>query len=319
MKAAVYTEYGSPGVLQLKDLARPEPKPNELLLRIKATTVNSGDVKLRKADPFAIRLFFGLMKPRVQVLGSVFSGEVVAVGDKVRRFKAGDQVFGHTDMKFGAHAEYLCVAEGSSLALKPSILSHAEAAALPFGGVAALHFLRKASIQPGQKVLVVGASGAVGSAAVQLAAAYGAVVTGVCSTANLSLVKSLGAAHVIDYTKNDFTKTGEVYNVVIDTVNRVPVRRLLRSVADKGTVILSAAGLTQMIQGLGVAIFTRRKVLQGLIRHDAKDILFLKELVVTGKYRPVIDRTYHLSQIEQAHAYVEKGHKKGNVPIQVTD
>ncbi len=315
MKAAVYIQYGKPEVLQVKDVDKPLPKNNEILLRVNATAVNSGDVRLRKADPFAVRFIFGLMKPKVNILGSVFSGEVEAVGNDVKKFKVGDQVFGHTDMSFGAYAEYLCLPENGSLTLKPTNITHSEAAVIPFGGVAAGHFIKKANIQPGQKVLVVGASGAVGTAAVQLAESLGAAVTGVCSTANIALVKSLGADKVIDYTKEDFTKNGETYDVIFDTINTIPVFGSLNSLTKNGIMILSAAEMKEILQGLWISKTSSKKVLTGVISHTAVDIIFLKELIEAGKYKPVIDKTYPLEQIAEAHAYVEKGHKKGNVSI----
>jgi len=313
MKAAVYTQYGLPGVLQLKEVAKPAPKDNEILLRIKATAVNSGDVRLRKADPFAVRFFFGLLKPKINILGSVFSGEVESVGRNVKRFKIGDEVFGHTDMRFGAYAEYICLPEDGSLALKPVNLSHHEAAAIPFGGVTALHFIKKAVIKPNQKVLVVGASGAVGSAAVQLTKSYGAMVTGVCSTANMDLVKSIGADKVIDYTKEDFTQNGEIYDLIFDAVRTISVSRSLKSLAKNGIMILSAAGMPEMLQGLWISMTSNRKVMTGVISHKAADIIFLKELIERGEFKPVVDRTYPLEEIAEAHAYVDKGHKKGNI------
>ena len=243
MKAAVYIQYGPPEVLQVKQVEKPIPKKNELLLRIRATAVNSGDWRLRKADPFAVRFIYGLIRPKIKILGSVFSGEVESVGDDVKHFKVGDFVFGHTDMSFGAYAEYKCVPENSSIALKPTNITHNEAAVIPFGGVTALHFIKKAMIKPGQKVLVVGASGAVGSAAVQLAKSFGADVTGVSSTANIALVKSIGADKVIDYTKEDFTRNGETYDVIFDSVKTISVSRSLKSLNKNGIMILSAAGM----------------------------------------------------------------------------
>jgi len=315
MKAAVYTQYGPPEVLQVKEVEKPISTNNEILLRVKATAVNSGDVRLRKADPFAVRFFFGLIKPKINILGSVFSGDVESVGKDVKKFKVGDVVFGHTDMSFGSYAEYICLPEKGSLALKPSNISHQEAAVIPFGGVTALHFIKKATIKPGQKVLIVGASGAVGSAAVQLAKSLGATVTGVCSTANIALVKSIGADKVIDYTKEDFTKNGETYDVIFDAVKKISVFRSLKSLNKNGLLILSAAGMSEMFQGFLTSMTSSKKVITGLISHTAEDIIFLKELIETYKLKPVIDKTYPLEQIAEAHAYVEKGHKKGNVAI----
>jgi 2-desacetyl-2-hydroxyethyl bacteriochlorophyllide A dehydrogenase len=317
MKAAVYTQYGLPEVLQRKEVATPAPKENEILVRIKATAVNSGDVRLRKADPVAVRLFFGLLKPKINILGSVFSGEVERVGKQVKRFNVGDQVFGHTDMRFGAYAEYICLPEDGSLALKPLGISHNEAAAIPFGGVTALHFIKKAMIKANQKVLIVGASGAVGSAAVQLAKSYGAIVTGVCSTSNIDLVKSIGADKVIDYAKEDFTRNGEVYDLVFDAVNTVSVSRTLKSLTKNGTMILSAGGMTEMLHGLWISMTSSKTVMTGVISHTAADIIFLKELIESGKFKPVIDRTYPLEEIAEAHAYAETGRKKGNIIITI--
>ncbi len=317
MKAAVYTQYGPPEVLQIKEVEKPTPKDNEILVRIKATAVNSGDWRLRKADPFAARFIFGLIKPKINIVGSVFSGEIESVGKNVKQFKVGDLVFGHTDMRFGAYAEYICIPENTSIALKPAAISHTQAASIPFGAVTALHFIKKAMIKPGQKVLIVGASGAVGSAAVQLAKSFGASVTGVCSTANITLVKSIGADHVIDYTQEDFTQHGEMYDVIFDTVKAISVSRSLKSLNKNGIMILSAAGMSEMLQGLWISMTSSRKVLTGVISHTAADIIFIKELIEAGKFKPVLDKTYPLEQIAEAHAYVEKGHKKGNVAIEI--
>ncbi|MBS1636915.1 MAG: NAD(P)-dependent alcohol dehydrogenase [Bacteroidetes bacterium] len=317
MKAAIYVQYGSPEVLRVKQVEKPIPNKNEILLRIKATAVNSGDWRLRKADPFAVRFIFGFLKPKINILGSVFSGEIESVGEDVKQFKVGDFVFGHTDMSFGAYAEYKCLPENASMALKPANFSHKEAAVIPFGGVTALHFIKKAAIKPGQKVLVVGASGAVGSAAVQLAKSYGAIVTGVCSTANTDFVKSIGAGKVIDYTKEDFTRNGETYDVIFDAVKAISVSRSLKSLNKNGIMILSAAGMSEMLQGVWISMTSSKKVMTGVISHTAADIIFLKGLIETGKLKPVIDRTYGLEQIAEAHAYVEKGHKRGNVAIEV--
>ncbi|MGL2965926.1 NAD(P)-dependent alcohol dehydrogenase [Flavobacterium sp. XGLA_31] len=317
MKAAIYTKYGAPDVLQIKEVTKPIPKDNEILVQIKATAVNSGDWRLRKADPFAVRLFFGLLKPKVNILGSVYSGEVESVGKNIKRFKVGDAVFGHTNMTFGSYAEYKCLPEDGSLALKPDNISHKEAAVIPFGGVTALHFIKKVTIKPGQKILIVGASGAVGSAAVQLAKSFGAHVTAVCSTANIDLVKSIGADKVIDYTKEDFTQNHEIYDLIFDTVNSASVGRALKSLSKEGTLILSAAGMSEMLQGLWFSVTSKRKILTGVISHKAEDIALLKKLTEAGEFKPIIDKIYPLEQIVEAHAYVEKGHKKGNVAITI--
>lgn len=315
MKAAVYYEYGPAQVLHIKQVEKPVPAKNELLLHIKATAVNSGDWRLRKADPFAARFIFGLIRPKVNILGSVFSGEIESVGEDVKQFKVGDLVFGHTDMRFGAYAEYICLPEDASLALKPAGISHQEAAVIPFGGVTALHFIKKVTIKAGQKVLVVGASGAVGSAAIQLAKSYGAHVTGVCSTENIALVKSIGADHVIDYKKEAFTQLDDTYDVIFDTVKAISVSRSIKSLNKNGIMILSAAGLSEMLQGVWISMTSSKKVITGVISHTAADVSFLKELIEADKFKPVIDRTYSLEQIAEAHVYTEQGHKKGNVAI----
>jgi NADPH:quinone reductase-like Zn-dependent oxidoreductase len=315
MNAAIYTQYGPATVLQLKAVEKPIPQHHEILVRMKASAVNSGDVRLRKADPFAVRFIFGLIKPRISILGSVFSGEIESVGKDVTRFKVGDQIFGHTDLKFGAYAAYKCFAENESIAQKPSGITDVEAAVIPFGGTTALHFIKQAAIRPGQKVLIIGASGAVGTAAVQLAKSFGANVTGVCSTANIDLVKSIGADYVIDYTKEDFTKNGETYDVIFDTVKTISVFGSLKSLNKNGIMILSAAGISEMLSALWISRTSNIKVLTGVIKHSAADIEFLKKLIEEGKFKPVIDRIYTLEQIADAHAYVEKGHKKGNVAI----
>lgn len=317
MKAAVYTQYGPPEVLQVTDVPKPIPKKNEMLVKIKATAVNSGDWRLRKADPYAVRFIFGLTKPRIHILGTVFSGEVEAIGEGVKNFKVGDSVFGHTDMTLGSYAQYKCIPENGSVAIKPSEISHVQAAVIPFGAVTALHFLKKANVNPGQKVIIIGASGAVGSAAVQLAKSFGAIVTGVCSTANVELVKSIGADNVIDYTKQDFTQSEGMFDVIFDTVNTMSVPNALKVLAQNGVMMLSAAGMSEMFQALWFSATGNRRILTGVITHTAADIIFLKQLVETGRFKPIIDRTYPIEKIAEAHAYVEKGHKKGNVAIEV--
>ncbi len=317
MKAIVYMNYGAPEVLQLKNVAKPVPKDNEVLVRIKATAANSGDWRLRRADPFAVRLFFGLTKPKKNILGGVLSGEVEAVGKNVTRFKAGDQVFGMTGMSFGAYAEYKCLPETATLALKPANISHKEAAVIPFGGTTAMHFLKKANIKPGQKVLVYGASGAVGTAVVQVAKSLGAAVTAVCSTANIQLMKSLGADKVIDYKTTDFTNGNEVYDVIFDTVNKTSFSGNLKVLSKTGVLLLSAAEMPQMMRGLWTNMTGGRKVVTGVNGEKTEDMNFLARLIEAGKMKAVIDRSYPLEEMAAAHTYVEQGHKKGNVAIEV--
>lgn len=316
MKAVVYTEYGEAEVLEVKHISKPVPKPNEVLIRMKATAVNSGDIRLRKADPFGVRLFFGLLKPRIHVLGSVFSGVIESVGTSVTLFKVGDEVFGSTDMRFGSYAEYLSMPENGAISFKPVNMTHSEAAAIPFGGVTALHFIKKANIKKGQKVLINGASGAVGTAAVQLAKYYGAHVTAVCSSSAMDMVTTIGANEVIDYTREDFTKRGEQYDVIYDTVNKLSVSAGVRSLKKGGTLILGAAGMSEMLKSMFYSI-GGTKVLKGLIKKNADDMKFLQDLIEEDKMQAVIDSTYTMEQIVAAHKYVEKGNKKGNVVLAI--
>lgn len=318
MKAVTFSKYGPPEVLRLEELPRPEPQSGEVLVRIHATAVNSGDWRLRRADPFLVRLFFGLFKPRIKVLGSVFSGIVEAVGTGVSNYKAGDAVFGLSDKKFGAYAEYLAFPASDSMALKPQTLSHAEAASLVFGGHTALHFLRKAGLAKGQHILIYGASGAVGTSAVQLAKHFGARVTAVCSTDNVGWVRSLGADAVIDYTTTDISSLEGGYDMVYETVNKAPVPQMARLLTSGGVLILGAALLKGMLQGTIASMTSSIRVIGGVAKSSSGDLRFLGELASRGALKPVIDQTYALHEMAAAHAYVEKGHKKGNVVVLVT-
>ena len=318
MKAIVYRRYGLPDVLLLEEVEKPIPKDNELLIRIFATAVNSADWRLRKAEPWAVRLFFGLAKPKKPILGGVFSGEIESVGKNVTRFKAGDEVFGSTGMHFGAYAEYICLPEDGVLAIKSNNISHKEAATIPFGGNTALHFLKKANIKVAQKVLIYGASGAIGTAAVQLARYFGAKVTAVCSTSNFEMVQSIGADKVIDYTKEDFTTNGETYDVIFETVNKLSFSQSIKSLKEDGTLILGASGISQVLQGVWQSVTGSKKILSGVMRESADGLIFLKELIEKGHYKAVVDRTYSLEKIVEAHRYVQQGHKRGNVAITLT-
>jgi NADPH:quinone reductase-like Zn-dependent oxidoreductase len=318
MKAIVYEQYGSPEVLQLKEVEAPVPTDNEVLIRVHATAVNSGDIRLRKADPFAVRLMFGLIRPKKPILGVVLAGEIEAVGKNVKRFREGDSVYGKTGMSFGAYAEYISLPEDAVLAIKPVTLTYKEAAAIPFGGTTALHFLRKGKIQRGQKILIYGASGAIGSSAIQLAKYFGAEVTGVCSTANVSLVKSLGADKVIDYKKDDFSKSGETYDIIFDAVGRSPFSGSIKSLKKNGSYLrVVHLSLSAILRGLWISLTSSKKVIGGQISETAEDLIFLNGLIESGQLKPVIDRSYPLEEISEAHGYVEKGHKKGNVIITV--
>jgi NADPH:quinone reductase-like Zn-dependent oxidoreductase len=320
MKAIVCTEYGSPDVMQLKEVEKPTPKENEVLIKIYATTVTSADLRIRKADPFPIRFFYGFTRPKNNmILGSELAGEIEAVGKNVKQFKAGDSVFAGTGISLGANAEYICLPEEEAIAIKPTNMTYEEAAAIPFGATTSLFFLRdQGKIQSGQEVLIYGASGALGMAAVQLAKSFGAQVTGVCSTAKLELVKSLGADNVIDYTKEDFTQSGKTYDIIFDTSGKSPFSGCLSSLKNKGIYLRAVhMNLSPILRGLWTSITSSKKVRGGVAIERKEDVIFLKELIEAGRVKSVIDRRYPLEQTAEAHRYVEQGHKKGSVVITV--
>jgi len=315
MKAIVYKKFGPPEVLQLRDMEKPTPRDNEVLIKIHATTVVKEDPDWRASPGFN-----GLLKPRHPILGQEFAGEVEAVGKNVTRFRPGDQVFGID--AYGAYAEYKCIPEDKALVIKPAAISYQCAASLPNGALTALPFLRdKGRIQSGQSVLIYGASGSVGTAAVQLAKYYGAQVTGVCSTANLDLVRSLGADHVIDYTQEDFTENGKTYHIIFDTVGKCSYAACKASLVDDGVYLTTVPTPAIMLQSLWSPKRAKKvKFAATGLRSPSekiKDLGFLAELVVAGGLKPVIDRRYPLTEIVDAHRYVERGHKKGNVVITV--
>ena len=319
MKAVVVTKYGLPEVLELRQVEHPDPKDNEVLIRIQATAVVATDPQFRKGDPFITRFFNGLTKPKHSIPGDVLAGEIEAVGKDVTSYKIGDKVFAACAMTQGGQAEYICLPEDGPLAIKPANMSYEEAAGVPDGGLGALNFLRDAAqIQRGQTVLINGASGSVGTYAVQLALYFGAEVTGVCSTANVELVKSLGAHKVIDYTKEDFTRNGQTYDIIFDAVGKRSFSRCKNSLTQNGIYVTTVPMLDFL---LGVLLTSKSKgkkaafVAPGLRSSSdkAKDLNFLKELIEAGKLKSVIDRRYPLEQIVEAHRYVEQGHKKGNV------
>ncbi|MGZ0019682.1 NAD(P)-dependent alcohol dehydrogenase [Nitrosomonas sp. wSCUT-2] len=320
MKAVVYERYGSPEVLQLKEVEKPTPKNNEILIKTYATTVTSGDWRVRSLNVpigfrLIMRLVFGVSKPKQPILGSELAGVVESVGEGVRKFKAGDQVFAFSDAAMGCHAEYKCMPGDGAVALKPANLTYDEAAALSFGGTTALDFLRRGKLQSGERVLINGASGGVGTAAVQLAKHFGAIVTGVCSTANMELVRSLGASHVIDYTREDFAQNGETYDVIVDTVGTAPFSRSKASLKVGGRLLMVLAGLPDMLRIPWVSMTSSKKVIAGPATGRAEDLRFLAGLAEAGEFKPVIDRRYPFEQIAEAHRYVDTGRKKGNVVI----
>ena len=324
MKAVIWTAYGPPEVLQLKEVEKPTPKDHEVLIRICATTVTAGDCELRSLKlplylSLPMRMWLGFKKPREATIpGSELAGQIETVGKNVTLFKKGDQVFGSTSLSLGAYAEYKCLPEEPKLgvlATKPANMSYEQAAAVPTGGLEALHFLRQANIQKGQRVLIVGAGGSIGTFAVQLARYYGAEVTGVDRTAKLDMLLSLGSDHVIDYATGDFTKSGETYDVIFDVVGKSSFSGSIRSLKQTGRYLLANPGLWQMFRGQWTSMISSKKVIVGASRYRRDDLIFLKELIESGKIKSVIDRRYPLEQIAEAHRYVEQGNKKGNVAI----
>ena len=322
MKAIVYTKYGPPKVLQLKEVEKPTPKENEILVKVKATTVSVADVRARAfiVPPsfwLPARISLGFRKPKKEILGMELAGVVESVGKAVKLFKEGDYVFAASLVGFGAYAEYKCLPEDGPVTLKPSNISYEEAAAIPIGARAALFHLRKANIESGQKVLIYGASGSVGSYAVQIAKHLGAKVTGVCSTTNTELVKSLGVEQVIDYTKEDFSNKGEIYDVIFDTVGKSSFSACMKSLKKDGTYINIAVVLPD-VRMLWTKLTSSRKFIFGRNSPETPEALeYLKKLVETEQLKVVIDRYFQIEEIAEAHRYVEKGHKKGNVVINV--
>jgi NADPH:quinone reductase-like Zn-dependent oxidoreductase len=328
MKAIVYTEYGPPDVLQLKEVAKPAPKDNELMVKIYAAAVNYGDISARNFGnvsprefnmPFLFwlpaRMAFGFRKPKKQILGSEFAGEIEAVGKDVKRFKVGDPVFGYRGPNFGAYAGYLCMAENGLVAAKPANMSYEEAAAVPYGALTALNLLRKVDIQPGQKVLINGASGAIGSAAVQIAKHFGAEVTGVCGSPGLAFVQALGADKVIDYTQEDFTQNGETYDLIFDILGRSSFSRCKGSLKPNGRYLLASFKFKQLWQMVWTSLRGGQKVICALSMEKPADLMLVKEMVEAGQIKTIIDRRYPLVQAAEAHRHVETGHNKGKVVI----
>lgn len=326
MKAIVWTKYGSPNGLQLKDVEKPTPKENEILIKVHATSVMAGDCEMRRLElplmlSFPVRLYAGFLRPkRITILGQELAGEVEAVGKNVTSYKVGDQVFGTTGFGFGAYAEYICLPEKPDdaqgvLAFKPTNLTYEEATAVPTAGLEALHFLRKANIQHGKRVLIVGAGGSIGTFSIQLAKHLGAEVTAIDSLEKLDLMRSLGADQVIDYTKGDYTNTGETYDLIIDVVGKGSVVRRLKLLKRDGYYFLAYAGLSHILLSMWTSMTSNKKLRIESSSQKKEDLIFLKELMEEGRIKSVIDRKYPLEQTSDAHRYVEMGQKLGNVVI----
>ncbi len=323
MKAIICRTYGTPDVLKLEEVEKPTPKDDEVLIKVHAAAVNSGDCRIRGLNVppgfgLMVRLMFGFSGPRQPILGTVVAGEVESAGKNVSKFKPGDRVMAMDGMKMGCYAEYKTMPEEGAIAMISGQLSFYEAAAIPFGGTTAMHFLKtEGKIKKGDKVLINGASGAVGTAAVQLAKHFGAEVTGVCSAANAALVKSLGADHVIDYTRENFTGNGEKYDLIMDTVGNASFSRVKGSLREGGRLLAIVAGMPEMLQAPLVALTSNKKVIVGTAAERAEDLRLLATLAAEGKYQAVIDRRYPLEEMAEAHRYVDQGHKKGNVIVNV--
>lgn len=320
MKAAVYDTYGTPEVVRLAEIEKPAPKDNEVLIRIHATTVTSGDMRvrsLRVPAGFGLisRLVFGVRRPRQRILGSEFAGAIESIGKAVTKFKAGDAVFGISGLRMGCHAEYVCMPQTAAMAVKPEILRFEEAACLAFGGTTAMTYLRRAGLRPGERVLINGASGAVGAALVQLAKLEGAEVTAVCGAGNAALATSLGADRVIDYARTDFAAEGRLYDVIADTAGTAPFARCKGALRKGGRLLLIQADLPEMLSIPWVALTSGRKIIAGPADERAEDVRRLGELAAAGKFRAVIDRRLPLEEIVAAHRHVDQGHKKGNLVV----
>ena len=320
MKAIVNNRYGPPNVLEHAELEKPSPDNNEILVSIKATTVTTADCTMRRGDTFLSRIVLGFSKPRkkYQILGTEFSGVIESIGNKVSIFKPGDEVYAFRGFGTGCYAEYKCIKENASIALKPENMNFAEAASFVDGATTALFFLKdKANIQKGQKVLINGASGSIGSAAVQLGKYFGAEITGVCSTKNIEMVKALGADHVIDYSKTDFTKTGELYDIIFDTVSKSSFSQSKSSLNISGKYIVTDMSFNRVVLSFLTKLCKKRKLIFAMSVNKTEGLKYIKSLIEKGHLKTVIDRHYNLNEISHAHKYVEEGHKRGNVVIEI--
>ncbi|MFC2134166.1 NAD(P)-dependent alcohol dehydrogenase [Bacteroidota bacterium] len=328
MKAIVYTEYGSPDVLKLQEVQKPDPKSDEILIKNYAATVNYGDITARNFAnippsefhmPLPLwlpaRIFFGISKPVVKILGSQFAGEIESVGKDVKKFKKGDRVFGYLGQRMGSYAEYISMPEEGTVTLMPSNMNYKEASVVTYGSIMALNILRKVNIQPGQKVLINGASGGIGSAAVQLAKNYGAEVTGVCGTPRMEFVKAIGADKVIDYSREDFTQSGEKYDLIFDILGKSSFSQIKNSLKPNGRFLLASFKMKKLLQMLWTSIVGGKKVICALSSDSQEDLIFIRELIEAGKIKSVIDRTFTMEQAAEAHRYIEEGNKKGNIVL----
>ena len=323
MKAVIWPEYGAPDVLQIQNIERPVPKENEILVRVIATTVFAGDCEMRGSDfpigfKLPIRLMFGLRKPRkaVQIPGQEIAGIIESVGSEITTFKKGDEIFAPAE-RFGAHAEYVCLREKNAIAIKPVNMTFEEAATVSVGGLNALHFVRKGKVVAGNKVLIHGAGGGIGTFAIQIARSMGAEVTALDSTKKLAILQSLGAHHVIDYTREDFSETGKTYDVIIDVAGKAPYDKMVRSLTPEGRLVLGNPRLSTIARSLVTSIMGKKKVILVLTRYRTEDLLELKKLIESGKLGTIIDKRFSLEQIVEAHRYVETGQKTGHVVINV--
>jgi NADPH:quinone reductase-like Zn-dependent oxidoreductase len=332
MKAVVFTEYGSPDVLKLTEVPKPTPRENELLVRVHAAAVNYGDLTARRfahltSSEFNMpallflpaRMTFGWNKPKINILGSELAGEVEAVGSQVTKFKPGDSVFAYVGMKMGANAEYICLPENGSVALKPANLAHDEAATLPYGAMMAVSLLQKAGLQFGQRILINGASGGIGGMAVQLAKYYGAEVTGVCGTRRMDYVRSIGADQVIDYTQHDFTRNGETYDIILDILGRTSFAQCKQSLTPDGVLLFASFKGRALLDMLQTTLLSRQKVICALADEKVDSLLLVKDLVEAGQIKALVDRRFPLEQTAEAHRYLEAGHRQGNVVITISE
>ena len=331
MKAVMFNEYGSPDVLQVRDIEKPSPKDNEILIKIFATSINYGDTLTRNLGNinsrefnmpmlfmFFAKMTFGFSKPKINILGSEFAGKIESVGENVSRFKTGDEVFGYRAMKMGANAEYLCMPENGVVTLKPLNMSYEEASTVPYGSMTAMNLLKKANIKKGDKVLINGASGGIGSFAVQLAKHYGAEVTGVCGTNRVDFVKALGADKVIDYTNENFTQNGETYDLIFDVLGKSSFTENKNSLNENGYVLYASFKSKKLFQMMWTKLFSSKKVICALAPEDLNTLVSVKELIEAGRIKTIIDKSFALEEAAEAHRYVEEGHKKGNVVLRIT-